>query len=210
MDKSENITTLAKSLSALQSELKPVPKDAINPFYKSRYADLSAIWESSRALLCKHGFAISQLPQAKEGQIVLTTLLLHISGEWLSSDLLVTPSKQGDPQSVGSALTYARRYALSAILGICSEEDDDAEDAMGRTRKAAQPARTDSIGIESKQKPATKTKQFNTAGEFLAACMDPPIKMNRTQVLEALGTPSLDGVNFDDAYVFLAEAGSPL
>lgn len=214
MNKSESIVELTKSLIAFQGELKPVPKESTNPFFKSKYADLSAIWEFSRPLLVKHGFAVSQLPQAKENQIILTTLLMHSSGEWLSSDLIVTPNKQNDPQAVGSALTYARRYALSAILGICSEEDDDAEVAVGRTRKTAAsvsaiksapvvPA-TPGTTKPAQQTPGATPEQFANAGEFLTTCSK-MLGLNKSMVLEILKVDSLDKVNFTDAYLVLKE-----
>lgn len=204
MNKSESIATLAKALNLFQGELKPVPKESINPFFKHKYADISTIWEASRPLLAKHGFAIAQLPTVENNQIVLTTLLMHISGEWLSSDLLVTPVKLNDPQAVGSALTYARRYALSAILGICSEEDDDAEMVVSRTKKDTPVAKS---SMETKQEPG----QFANAGEFLTTCSKLPLKMNRTQVLTKLKSlgitipDNFEGVNFQDAYQILRD-----
>ena len=131
MNKSDTIAKLAEALSAFQGEVKPAKKDATNPFFKSKYADLAGIWDVCRTPLSKHGLSVTQLPQVIEGNINLTTVLLHSSGEWIASDYSVTPVKN-DPQGIGSALTYARRYAMSAILGIASEEDDDAEAALGR------------------------------------------------------------------------------
>jgi len=220
MDKSESITGLAKSLIALQGELKPVSKDAINPFFKSKYADLSSIWDACRGLLTKHGFALSQLPHVQDGQIVLTTLLLHETGEWLSSDLLVTPVKPNDPQAVGSALTYSRRYGLSAILGICSEEDDDAETAMERTKKESTKGKPDVVASaeafgtsqldfkatapQAPKQPPKEPGEFANAGEFLTHCSK-NLGLNRSQVLKALDAASLDGIQFADAYIFLRD-----
>lgn len=206
MNKSDSIIELTKALIAFQSELKPVPKDSINPFFHSKYADLSTIWESIRPLLVKHGFAVSQLPRIQDNQIILTTLLLHTSGEWLSSDLLVTPIKPNDPQAAGSALTYARRYALSALLGICSEEDDDAEAAVGRTEKTAAPAPAASKSQPSIMAP-DKPGNFANAGEFLTACAK--LGFNKTQVLNELKVKTLDNVNLVDAYQLLKKTKFP-
>jgi len=122
MIQSESIKELATALSAFQGEVKSVSKDAVNPFYKSKYASLDTIWESIKPLLKKHGLAVAQFPDENG----LTTILMHNSGEWLYATSLIHAIKD-DPQAVGSALTYARRYALSACLGISADEDDDAE-----------------------------------------------------------------------------------
>jgi hypothetical protein len=199
MNKSDSLVELTKSLVAFQSELKPVPKDSINPFFHSKYADISTIWETIRPLLFKHGFAVSQLPQEHDGKIILTTLLLHTSGEWLSSELLVVPDKPNNPQAVGSALTYARRYALSALLGICSEEDDDAEVAVNRKpiqqQKPAQAAPPSGKGAIPPVIPGT----FTNLGSFLTAC-NKSLGLTRPQVLDKLGVKDFTGVNFTDAY----------
>lgn len=131
MMKSDEIAALAKALSAFQGELRAAPKDSANSYFKSRYASLATIWDTCREPLAKHGLAVSQLLGTAGEQLLLVTLLMHESGEWLASELLLTPVKL-DPQGVGSAITYARRYALSAILGVVADDDDDAEAAMGR------------------------------------------------------------------------------
>ncbi len=131
MDKSETIGKLATALVAFQAEVKAVPKNEINPFFKSHYADLAGIWEVIRAPLSKNGLAVSQLMEGAD----LNTVLMHTSGEWLASRYPVNAKAQ-EPQAVGSAVTYARRYALSAILGIVADDDDDGEAAQGRAKPA--------------------------------------------------------------------------
>jgi hypothetical protein len=139
MERSENITGLTAALIKFQSGMKALPKDKVNPYFHSKYADLAGIWEAIRKPLADNKLAVSQLPRDADGRTVLTTLLVHESGEWVSSDLPVTVAKESDPQAVGSALTYARRYALSALLGIVSEEDDDAEAATRHKQEGEQP-----------------------------------------------------------------------
>lgn len=215
MRKSDSISSLALSLKDLQGELKPVPRTATNPFLQSKYADLSSIWETCRPLLQKYGFALSQLPAVKDGQFVLTTVLLHApSGEWLASSLPLTPVKEHDPQALGSALTYARRYALSAMLGVCSEEDDDAEGAMDRSRPAK--AKADAIPATTKASPLVaeggkvrpgeggQPAIFANPGAFMTMCAT-NLKLNQSQVLAALNVPDLDNVNLGDAYEMLKE-----
>ncbi len=135
MQKSESIKELATALSKFQGELKPAIKDEINPFFKSRYADLAGVWEAIREPLSKNGLSVAQLPYIENDKTILTTLLLHISGEWLSSDIAITPVKLNDPQAMGSAITYSRRYSLGALLGVAAEEDDDAEEATDRKKE---------------------------------------------------------------------------
>lgn len=142
MEKSESITELAKALNKAQGQLRPAKKEAVNPFFKSRYADLASIYEVCRQPLFDNGLAVIQLTHSTiENGLVLETVLMHTSGEWLSGELAVNPLKN-EPQAIGSALTYARRYALSAILGIATDEDDDAESAMARDTKK-QPEKID-------------------------------------------------------------------
>lgn len=132
MDKSESITELTKALVKFQAALKPAVRDKTNPYLKSRYADLSGVWEVCRALLQENRLAVVQVSGIDAGGTYLETLLAHESGEWISGRYPLKPVKPDDPQALGSALTYARRYSLAAVLGIVTE-DDDAEGAMART-----------------------------------------------------------------------------
>ena len=122
---SPTIGELAKALAAAQAELEPAKRDATNPHFRSKYADLSACWDAVRAPLARHGLAVSQLPSLDGDVVRLTTMLLHSSGEFLGSDAAVRIAKHDAP-SVGSALTYLRRYSLSAIVGLSTEDDDGA------------------------------------------------------------------------------------
>jgi len=138
MQKSESIAELAGALAKAQGEMAAAKKDSTNPFYHSRYADLAQIVEAIRKPLSDNGLAISQLVQPDAEAAVIETILMHQSGEWLSSIIQLKPVKT-DPQGIGSALTYARRYALGAIVGLATEEDDDAESAMGRDGLKSEP-----------------------------------------------------------------------
>lgn len=128
LNRSESIAELAKAIVAAQLEMKPAKKDSSNPFYHSKYADLPAVWESIEPFR-KHGIAIVQRPcQANEGYVKLETILLHTSGEWYSS-FIETRIVKDDPQGVGSAITYMRRYSLGCMTGAVTEEDDDGNSA---------------------------------------------------------------------------------
>lgn len=123
MKMSEKINELATALGKAQGEMKGASKDSANPFFKSKYADLASVWEAIRAPFSKNGLAISQVTSEDEKGLVLTTLLLHSSGEWISGEIRINPVDQ-KPQTLGSAISYMRRYALSAMAGVYAEDDD--------------------------------------------------------------------------------------
>lgn len=133
MTKSESIVKLATALTAFQKEVEGAKKSADNPYYSSKYADLAEIWRTIREPLTKHGLSVTQLCSNAEPvriddknitfQIAVETVLLHSSGEFISG-VVTLPITKRDPQAAGSAITYARRYGLSAILGIHQEDDD--------------------------------------------------------------------------------------
>ena len=140
MNRSDQINELAAALAKAQGEIKGAETNADNPHYKSRYADLSSVWEAARAPLSKNGLSIVQAPFITEVGWELETVLLHSSGQWAASYLPLIQSKP-DMQGLGAAITYAKRFALAAMVGI-AEEDDDGETAVGRTPAKLQPART--------------------------------------------------------------------
>lgn len=112
----ENINELAKALALAQNEIGGAKKDSSNPFFKSKYADLESVWEACRAALTKNGLSISQLVGSDEKGLNLTTILLHSSGQTLTTTCSVPIAKQNDPQAAGSAITYFRRYQLVKVI----------------------------------------------------------------------------------------------
>lgn len=136
MQKSENIDALAKALCKAQAEMVPAVKDSDNPFFKSKYADYSSVWKACHKALTNNGLAVGQLMEPSEKGILLTTIIMHESGQWLSGSQPISAIKQ-DPQGIGSAITYARRYGLAAILAL-PQEDDDGEIAMNRSAQKFQ------------------------------------------------------------------------
>ena len=124
LNASENLADLAAALCAVQGELKPAIKQADNPFFKSKYVDLPGVWEAIRPLLSKNGLSVVQTFTASADGPTIVTTLMHKSGQWVSSELFLKPAKS-DPQGVGSAITYGRRYALAAMVGVVADEDDD-------------------------------------------------------------------------------------
>ena len=131
MTSSETTATLCAALVAAQAGLKPIAKDGKNPAFRSRYATLDGIMETVRPALAAHGLAVVQgvvHPETGEGGrlvgIMVETRLVHQSGEWLAS-VVPVPVAKGDAHGLGSALSYGRRYGLSALLALSTDEDDD-------------------------------------------------------------------------------------
>jgi hypothetical protein len=138
MPQSESITNLAKALATVQGKLTYATKDSANPFFKSKYADLESVWDSCRSLLSGNGLCIIQMPgNYFEGRMWLITRLCHESGEWIEQEMSV-PVPKADPQGAGSALTYMRRYALAAFVGVV-QADDDGNAASAQKPTAVKP-----------------------------------------------------------------------
>ena len=133
---SQEVGELAKALINVQRQLQPATKDADNPFTKSKYATLNSVMDSCRDALLSNGIWLCQYPvPAEPGYLGLVTKLTHAeSGQWQSS-LAVVPLPKADPQGVGISMTYMRRYALSAMLGIVTEEDTDGEFASDKPNR---------------------------------------------------------------------------
>ena len=130
-DRSESLVELTKALAKAQSQLKGAARDARNPHLNSRYADLSSVWDACREALTSNGLAVVQAPQVTEAGYLLKTTLTHVSGEWIASTfpLLIDANARSTMQALGSAISYARRYALSSMVGVVPAEDDDGEAA---------------------------------------------------------------------------------
>lgn len=139
MKTSEAIDKLSLAFVEAQSELKNAAFDKINPHFKSKYATLAGVRDTVTPVLAKHGLAVIQGTAVADGGFVVTTRLLHKSGQWIES---AYPFNLAKPQEMGSAMTYARRYSLAAICGIASEEDDDGNAAQVATpqKPVAMPA----------------------------------------------------------------------
>jgi len=132
LSRSQSIKELAAAMAKAQAVIGTAHKDKSNPFFKSNYADLSSVWDACREALTKNGLSVLQPTFIEDGKTFLETTLIHSSGEWISGILQVKPVKD-DPQGMGSALTYARRYGLSALVGV-SPADDDGEGSMNRNQ----------------------------------------------------------------------------
>ena len=143
MRTSEQISALADALSKAQAEMTGAKKDKANSFFKSDYADLSAVIEARSVPFANHGLSFVQSPGFVDGMICVTTRIMHSSGEWIEGDCILPPTK-ADAQGYGSAITYAKRYGLQAMCGIPSV-DDDGNDAV---KHKAEIQEIDVIGLK--------------------------------------------------------------
>lgn len=130
--RSDDISSLAKALCAAQKEMRAAAKDGNNPHFKSSYATLASVLDAVREPLTNNGLAVVQLPGNDNGRITLETVLCHESGQFISSTFGLAPVKN-DPQGAGSCLTYLRRYALAAVVGIAQADDDANAASAGKS-----------------------------------------------------------------------------
>ena len=157
MEKSDSIIKLSAALVKYHSTAIRIGKDATNPHFKNRYASLSQIIEGTEQQLAECGLAVIQLP---EGENHLRTILLHESGEYIAATYKMNPVRN-DPQALGSAITYQRRYALGAILSLNIDDDDDGQEASKAPAKPA-PA------PQPKTAPVPQSKPARLVSEIMA------------------------------------------
>lgn len=160
MEKSTSIQNIGKALITFHLKVDKIKKDASNPFFKSNYASLSNILESIDSPLVESGLCFSQFP---EGENNLITILIHPeSGEWMQSSYNMKPVKD-DPQGRGSVITYQRRYALAAILGLNIDEDDDANVATHGAKSPEQKSNDEKPWLNKTNKDGSLTDTWNKA-----------------------------------------------
>ena len=139
METSENINELSAALAKAQGTLNGSRKDSINPFFKTKYSNLSSVWDACRLPLSENGLSVIQANTVDPDHpdyCVLETQLMHSSGQWIRSRLMMKPVKS-DPQSIGSCISYLRRYSLASMVGVTPEaEDDDGNAASGNHDKS--------------------------------------------------------------------------
>ena len=145
MHTSMAINELAAALAKAQGQMATAKKNQDNPFFKSKYADLAAIFDAIRGPLSTNGLAIVQGIEDGAVGVIITTRLLHSSGQWVESTMTLKPTKT-DPQGVASAATYGRRIGLQALVGVAADVDDDGNEASKpSTKPAAAPVKTISV-----------------------------------------------------------------
>ncbi len=136
-NRSTEIAELAGALAKAQGVIKAAIKDSVNPHLKNRYADLASVWDACREALSANGIAIVQDPSFNGEIVRVVTTMLHTSGQWWESILEATPA-QTTLQQIGAAITYLRRYALSSLVGIAPDDDDDANAASDQAQQFSQ------------------------------------------------------------------------
>ena len=174
MKQSESITDLATALCLAQAEMGGAIKDSNNPFFKSSYADLTSVIKVIKEPFAKYGLSFVQLPVTSAGGngVGVSTMLMHKSGQWLQSEYLL-PMDKVTPQGAGSAITYARRYALQSLVGIPSV-DDDSELAMYRNEP------------EPVEPPPAKRVSKKLAQDVVALVVASEISGETSELVEAL------------------------
>lgn len=179
MISSDSIKELATALAIVQGQLTFAKKDSKNPFFKSNYADLESVWDACRSLLSDNGLAVMQFPgEYMDGNMALNTIITHKSGEWMSQEMSVPVSKP-DAQGAGSALTYMRRYALAAVVGVV-QADDDGNSASQKVVESATSQQIASIASLIEQTQADEAK-------LLAYFKKPSVTLlDRNQAIQAI------------------------
>lgn len=168
MRTSETINDLAAALAAAQAEMKNAKLNKVNPHFKSRYADLAEIRDTVTPALSKHGLAVAHGMDPTEKGIEVVTRIIHASGQWIESRFPIAYDK---PQAMGSAITYGRRYNLSAITNIAADDDDDAnaaneKPAIAKTKPVALPSELNVSGTPGASKSASRSLYEKLIGEM--------------------------------------------
>jgi len=178
METSQTLKEFGAAFAKAQGEMGNAPKNHINPFFKSKYADLCDILDTAKPVLMKHGFSLIQGVSSEGKTVIINTMLLHSSGEFIKDSLKLT-SKDETPQSIGSTISYGRRYSAQALLGMGTDEDDDGNGASGKekdddekkkqnqkTQPAAQKRECPPEILEVKQKIGSVLKKLGVKEDF--------------------------------------------
>jgi len=183
---SETIGKLADALSKAQGQIKGASKDVKNEFFKSKYADLASVWDACRDALSTNGLCVAQTMDGGVESVTVNTTLIHTSGEWISGSLTLKPVK-ADPQGIGSAATYARRYSLAAMVGV-APEDDDGNAASGKDASST-------AWIDGAAKGKT-TAPVPTSGALNKTKLTEKFKQICADILASPDLETLSGVEF--------------
>jgi hypothetical protein len=180
---SDTITKLAGALAKAQSELEHAKKDSTNPHFKSKYADLAGVVDTIRPTLAKHDLSVVQGFVPTQDGVTLETRIVHASGEWISDEGLYLPADTRKAQAFGSAATYARRYALMALVGVAPDDDDDGNAASAKPAPKQAKPRTKPTPAEPDAPEYVSTAQAKELTEAaIAAGVDPALAKRRAQI----------------------------
>ena len=160
MNKSESIVEISKAMAKFQAEVKQPFKDANNPFFKSKYVPLESVVESITSIAPKHGISFVQWASNDEnGRVGVSTMIMHTSGEYIEFDPVYMNADKNTAQGAGALISYLKRYSLSAVFGITSDQDDDGNHASGNTNKP-------------KQQPKAKPEHIKNLKEKIAQAVE--------------------------------------
>lgn len=175
MNHSESIKELAGALAKAQGAMGAAKMDSVNPFLKNKYADLGSVIQAARKPLSDNGLAITQHPAVSENSVTVTTILMHLSGEWIESEItLPLDGSKGLSlaQSMGAIITYLRRYTLSAILGIFADEDNDGNEKK-QPAKSPTPAQSPAEHEHTEVIPDPPAMDYETAKTVMTSDKEP-------------------------------------
>ena len=162
MNHSESIKQIAAALAEFQSEVKDPARDGENPHFRSKYVQIDGLLAAVRPILSKHGLSVVQSTGGDGQDISVTTEIMHTSGEWIRTDALILKAVKADPQGAGSAVTYGRRYSLSAALGVAWDDDDDGNAASApKPAPKAKPKKDNRAEYMAKIKEAMQTQHIS-------------------------------------------------
>ena len=185
MKSSESIKNLASALCKAQEEMGGAVKESKNPFFKSDYADLTSVIKAIKEPFANNGLSYTQFPTNDEGRIGVVTMLMHESGEYLEHSYTL-PTTKADPQAAGSAITYARRYALQSIAGIPTA-DDDAESAMIRNNQSKTAVVSEDQAAEIKERLAETNVDVKVfLKHFKTSSVDEMLAIHYSKAVNAL------------------------
>jgi hypothetical protein len=219
-DCSADISALAAALTRAQGQIQEAERDSDNPALRSRYASLASVWRACRRALADNQLSVAQFAETTEGQLAVRvrSLLMHSSGQWLASTLDVRPSGEG-AQAVGMAITYCRRYALAALVGVAVEDEEERAPAARGAEAPVAPALLREIGAppapsaeESLQNTAALSKEAVRAA---VAGLPPKVKAanaatHLAQLLAVFPSPyAVLATAWQDARLAEPQPGSP-
>ncbi len=192
-NQSENLDQLFTALAKAQGEMSAAAKDCANPFFKSRYADLSSVWTACREPLSKHGLSVLQIVQSSDLGDVLHTTLGHSSGQYMTSTMPIRIKTDGknDIQALGSTITYLRRYALSAIVGVAPDDDNDGNDSKYKAQPKQEQKQEPVIVPMVAPIPMANVSQISVLRGLMAQCSND----YTTKVMEWLATQGVMGLD---------------
>ena len=205
MKTSEKIEQICKALVDFHKEVDKIKKDGNNPHFGNSYATIDQIIDEVRPILAKHGLFVIQTPTNEDAtEVKMVTRIYHISGQWMESPPLTLKPQRQDPQAIGSAVTYARRYSLTSFLALnTGEEDDDGNAASGLESKPKQTKQRPKQQAKAQTKNAQGLATGKQRKEIYAICLKKGLKKEQvkklvSRLIEREDTSTLTSKEADD------------